>query len=216
MSDLRKRTCIHYLKDAMKMLLLALGIEAIIIVEQIILSVGELDSISSMFSSAIVLFGLFILLLNVIYAMYGPAWTDSIVLSMGVRRSDIYVGNILKEITFAGAGLIILLAACNFTGTYDLMFYSIYVCIASLVCANVARIIGYKIRKFGKIAIMVTVVICSLSGMAVGMSVALDGLVFDWLKFSVNTTIITWGVALVIYVILQGIVRRLNSKTRVQ
>ncbi len=216
MGDLRKRTCMYYLKDAGKMLLMAIGIEAIIVVEQIILSLGEEDSISSMFISAIVLFGMFILLLNSIYAMYGPAWTDSIVLSMGARRSDIFVGSILKEITFVGAGLIILLAACFLTSNYDLIFYSIYVCIASLVLSGIARIIGHKIKKFGKIAIMVFAVICSIFGIVAGMSMALDGFIFDWFKFSVNTSVLTWGVLLIIYGILQDIVYRLNRKARVQ
>ena len=215
MSDLRKRVCIHYLKDAGKMILMALGIAAIILVENLILNYGDAEMIEDMIDSAIMTFGLFILLFNGIYAMYGPTWTDSLVLSMGVRRSDIFVGNILKEITFAVLGLIVLLLACFFTANYHFMFFSIYMCVASLVIAGIARIAGYKIKKFGKVALVVLVaVIATLSGI-IGMSIALDGFAFDWFKFSVNTSVLAWGAFLIIYGILQDIVYRLNSKAMV-
>ena len=213
MSDLRKRTCIYYFRDFVKLWLLTGGLMLLLLAEHFVIYAGNPLMLKNSIRTCTSVCGLFIFLFNCIYALYGPAWNDSIVLSMGARRSDIFIGTTMRELVYPLSGLGVLYIICKLTGLENLFGLETLLISAAIGLSGLARIIGYKVKKYGKIVTMVSAVIAGCCG---SLLATYWGGKSNWLDLSRTFFVGAFIGSLIIFVLLRFIIYRLNSKTAVR
>ncbi len=174
MSDLSKRTYKYYLINGLKNYGLILLIEMLLILEWILIGSDEdlRDYIPRMF---VMVGGLFTTILNGIYSMYGPGWYDSLTLSMGARRKDIFVGQLIKQLIIVACNTAVVAVVASIFLSKFFMYYVYATALIGLVTGAAGNVVGHKLRRYGKVVIMVIVIACVILGASIGMVVALDG-----------------------------------------
>jgi hypothetical protein len=174
MSDLSKRTYKYYLMNGLKNYGLILLIEMLLILEWILIGSDEdlRDYIPRMF---VMVGGLFTPILNGIYSMYGPGWYDSLTLSMGARRKDIFVGQLIKQLIIVACNTAVVAVVASIFLSKFFMYYAYATALIGLVTGAAGNVIGHKLRRYGKVVIMIIVIACVILGASIGMAVALDG-----------------------------------------
>ncbi len=174
MSDLSKRTYKYYLINGLKNYGLILLIEMLLILEWILIGSDEdlRDYIPRMF---VMVGGLFTPILNGIYSMYGPGWYDSLTLSMGARRKDIFVGQLIKQLIIVACNTAVVAVVASIFLSKFFMYYVYATALIGLVTGAAGNVVGHKLRRYGKVVIMVIVIACVILGASIGMVVALDG-----------------------------------------
>ena len=214
--SLAARSLTYYLKTSVQYIGYSIAIAALIFVEFLFIHSGEADTFGIAFRMAVSILAMFIAMLNPMYALYSPNWYDSNVLSMGGRRRDIFWGSIVKEILFILMGLIIVSAIYSIYGTPEMIPTAVYLMFGSLPFTGLARIIGHKIRKNGRIAVVVIAIVAGFSAAAVSM-ISNSGLyVFDFLPEGGVSMLLYILIALGIYAVLQIFVYRMCSKAMVR
>lgn len=174
MSDLSKRTYKYYLMNGLKNYGLILLIEMLLILEWILIGSDEdlREYIPRMF---VMVGGLFTTILNGIYSMYGPGWYDSLTLSMGARRKDIFVGQLIKQLIIVVCNTAVVAVVASIFLSKFFMYYVYATALMGLVTGAAGNVVGHKLRRYGKVVIMVIVIACVILGASIGMVVALDG-----------------------------------------
>ena len=174
MSDLSKRTYKYYLINGLKNYGLILLIEMLLILEWILIGSDEdlREYIPRMF---VMVGGLFTTILNGIYSMYGPGWYDSLTLSMGARRKDIFVGQLIKQLIIVVCNTAVVAVVASIFLSKFFMYYVYATALMGLVTGAAGLVIGHKLRKYGKVVIMVIVSGCAILGGIIGVGAAIDG-----------------------------------------
>lgn len=218
MNSLAKRTAKYFFKEGLKYLGVVIGLELILIIEWIALSYGEESVVDSVFNYFLQVGSILIILMNMLYAFYGPGWYDSIALSMGARRKDIFVGEIIKQLTFVVGNLLFFTAVCVAFGRSEEVNKLFISCIIAFALGPIGLIIGHKVKRFGKIFVFIIAFICAIIGGFVGVTQALSGDAFGFEIFSVivKAKLFLFAVALVIFVLAEIWVYKLNQKSMVR
>ena len=214
--SLAARSLTYYLKTSVQYLGYSIAIAALIFVEFLFIHSGEADAYGIAFRMAVSILAMFIAMLNPMYALYSPNWYDSNVLSMGGRRRDIFWGSIVKEILFILMGLIIVSAIYSIYGTPEMIPTAVYLMFGALPFTGLARIIGHKIRKNGRIAV---IIIAVLAGFSAATASALSRVrinILDILPGDGASMLLYILIALGIYAVLQIFIYRLCSKAMVR
>lgn len=214
--SLAARSLTYYLKSSLQYFGYALGIGTLIFVEFLFIHSGEADAIGIAFRMAVAILVMFIAMLNPMYAMYSPNWYDANVLAMGGRRKDIFWGSIIKEILFLLMGVILVSVIYVIYGTPEMIPASVYIMVGSLPFTGLARIIGHKIRKNGRVAVVIIALVAGFSAAAASTFSGLGKNISDLLPSGGASMVLFILVAVGIYSVLQIFVHRLCSKAMVQ
>lgn len=214
--SLAARSLTYYLKTSVQYIGYSIAIAALIFVEFLFIHSGEVDAFGIAFRMAVSILALFIAMLNPMYALYSPNWYDGNVLSMGGRRKDIFWGSIVKEILFILMGLIIVSVIYSIYGTPEMIPIAVYLMFGSLPFTGLARIIGHKIRKNGRIAVIAIAIVAGLSAAAASMISNSRLYDFNFLPEGGVSMLLYILIALGIYAVLQIFIYRLCSKAMVR
>ncbi|SCZ76383.1 hypothetical protein [Pseudobutyrivibrio xylanivorans] len=174
MSELSKRSAKYYFVQGMKMMGLMVVLQAILCVEWFLMA----DDRNNLFDHIIrmVLMGgvMFMILFNLIYAVYGPNWLDSLVLSMGARRKDIFVGEIIKQFTYIILNTVVYLVIAVTTGNNIWVPIIILAAVGAALAGAIGQVIGFKIKKYGKAYLFVIAIIAGCFGVFASLTAVLE------------------------------------------
>ena len=171
MSSLAKRSAKYFFKEGLKTLGLVLGMECLLIIEWLIIGLDRdslVDYVINMFMSV---GSIFIVMMNMMYSFYGPNWYDSMALSMGARRKDIFIGELIKQFTFVGGNFVALSLVAIILHQYKYIIIVLTTSIIAIALGPIGLIVGHKVSKYGKVVILIMAMIaggfggsCAFSG----------------------------------------------------
>lgn len=214
MSDLSKRASKYFLLQGLKLTGYVFLIYGILFLEWILIGsddeIGVLNFTLQMF---LLIGGFFSILMNVIFSMYGPNWYDGLALSMGARRKDVFLGEFIKQGVFVLCHFAVLMGVAIIFKKDMYKEYILFTSFLSFVLGPLGLIIGYSIRKYGKIIIFVIAIASGLCG-AWG-SIAITSGTFAVNFQNLNAYVIA-VVGLIIFAGLEFVVYKLNQKSMVR
>ncbi len=175
MSSLAKRSAKYFFKEGIKTLGLVLGLECVLIIEWLIISSDEKSLVEYVLNMFMSVGSIFIIMMNMMYSFYGPNWYDSMALSMGARRKDIFIGELIKQFTFVGGNFVALSLIAVIFQQYKYIILILISCIIAIALGPIGLIVGHKVSKYGKVIIMIIAII----GGFFGASLAIGGF---WMK----------------------------------
>lgn len=214
--SLAARALKYYLGIALQRLGITAGITALIFVEFLIIHSGEPNFVQTTVRLCFLMFALFAMLFNPMYAMYGPNWYDSNVLSMGGRRKDIFWCSIVKELLYESVCMVVIIVAHNIAGTTELIPYGIVLIGLSLPLAGIARIIGHNIKKHGRLPVIILALTAGAGGAAVSMIETMGVDIYSKLPSTASQLCVYLLGCLGAYAIFQIFVYKLCSKAMVR
>ncbi|MCR5416466.1 MAG: hypothetical protein K6E79_06700 [Pseudobutyrivibrio sp.] len=206
MDTLKARTIKFYLIKSFQLVVITIGLGLLLFVEGLFFGIGEADQMieSINLGSTGLLIG--IMLMPAMYAIYGPNLYDSLVLSMGARRIDIFWGNILKEVTFSVCSAIII---CIFGAVIDLPNFttlSLIVPSFGLIMSALCRLVAIKFKNVGKLAIVVVALISGFVGATVGYTFEQNTLVDVFSNMNVGLFVVLGIIGVVAYAIVERLI----------
>lgn len=214
MSSLAKRSAKYFFKEGIKTLGLVLGLECVLIIEWLIIGSDEKSLVEYVLNMFMSVGSIFIIMMNMMYSFYGPNWYDSMALSMGARRKDIFVGELIKQFTFVFGNFIALSLVAVIFQQYKYIILILISCIIAIALGPVGLIVGHKVSKYGKVIIMIIAII----GGFFGASLAIGGF---WMKeYVTELPVFTFPLLIVGAIVIFGLAElwayKLNQKSMVK
>lgn len=212
--SLALRSAKYYLYRSATLLFYVVLLSLILVVEILIMDMGEPDVIAHALRVYILGFSMMVFMLNAMYALYGVSWMDSMVLSMGARRIDIFRGEILQNVVLLGGGFIVntIVAAC--TNQMHIVKFLSVMYLIGLPIGALAAIAGHTLHKYGRIVIFILIFISAGCGGYFG-GTAVTGTSFLTNIMAGTSTGAVVALSLLLYVVLEVIIYNLNKKTMV-
>ena len=170
MSSLAKRSAKYFFKEGLKTLGLVLGMECLLIIEWLIIGSDEESIVEYVLNMFMSVGSIFIVMMNLMYSFYGPNWYDSMVLSMGARRKDIFVGELIKQFTFVGGNFVALSLVAIILHQYKYIIIVLTTSIIAIALGPIGLIVGHKVSKYGKVIIMIIAIIGGVFGVSLAMA----------------------------------------------
>ena len=212
MSELSKKSAKYYFIQGIKMMGLIVALQAILCVEWALMAKDTATLFEEISRMSIMCGIMFMILFNLIYSVYGPNWLDSLVLSMGARRKDVFVGEIIKQFTFIilNTALYLIIAVVTDSKQW-LPIILISVAVAALSGA-IGQVIGHKIKKYGKVYLVVIGLIAGCFGAFASVTTFLEIDVLGFLNMSTGLVI---ALALVLFGLFEFWTYKLGQKSMV-
>ena len=215
MKSLARRTSEYYFRQGLKIFGMVMIVQVLLTLEFIFLESENQDLMSFITQNLVTFTGFFMIIFNTIYAMYGPSWFDSVVLSMGARRKDVFLGQIIQQLTLIILCTAVEIAGCFLFDHMEFIGYTGLSAATALLFGVIGTVVGYKIKKFGKIVMIIIVMAMTVMGFAMGMLKALGGQIpFSSLNSALAISIIA-VVAILGFILLELWAYKLNSKCMV-
>ena len=170
MSSLAKRSAKYFFKEGLKTLGLVLGMEVLLIIEWLIIGSDEKSIVEYVLNMFMSVGSIFIVMMNLMYSFYGPNWYDSMALSMGARRKDIFIGELIKQFTFVGGNFVALSLIAVIFQQYKYIILILISCIIAIALGPIGLIVGHKVSKYGKVIIMIIAIIGGVFGVSLAMA----------------------------------------------
>ena len=170
MSSLAKRSAKYFFKEGLKTLGLVLGLECLLIIEWLIIGSDEKSIVEYVLNMFMSVGSIFIVMMNLMYSFYGPNWYDSMALSMGARRKDIFIGELIKQFTFVGGNFVALSLIAVIFQQYKYIILILISCIIAIALGPIGLIVGHKVSKYGKVIIMIIAIIGGVFGVSLAMA----------------------------------------------
>ena len=216
MSDLSKRTLKYYVKSGFKIYGIILAVEAALALEWLLIGFDEENLFEYVTRMSLKIGGLFTVLLNGMYSLYGPNWYDSLVLSMGARRKDIFWGQIIKQLILIVCNSVVLTVLALIIGKPFYFYYIYATAFLALILGGVGLVVGHKVKRYGKIVVVIVAVIAGVLGGTVGVTAVFDQNT-ALLNFFGSTPLVALPIAaIVIYVALEAWAYKLNKTMMVR
>ena len=215
MSSLAKRSAKYYFKEGLKALALVLGIECFLVIEWFILGANEKNPMDYLFQMVMSVGCIIVVMINMMYSFYGPNWYDSLAMSMGARRKDIFIGELIKQATFVGSYMVVYIILIAIFNKYEYLLLMILSSIVSFALGPVGLVIGHKVHNHGKVIVFIIAMIAGGGGGFVGFATA-TGLAFgaEMLgAFLITATVIG---SIIIFALFEFWVYKLNQKSMVR
>lgn len=214
MSELSKRSAKYFFIQGLKWSGYVVLLQLVLCLEWYVLGVDEEGgALQYSLGMMLSLGGFFTALLNGIFAIYGPNWYDSLALSMGARRKDVFWGELIKQLTFVVASTVFYIILILITNQFRFINYTLLAAVFAIVVGPIGLVIGHKIKKYGKIFIVIIATFSGLFGMYVGMSsVTGSSALFALPEISILLVVL---VAALLFVLFELWVYKLNSKCMV-
>ncbi|SDB31236.1 hypothetical protein SAMN02910298_01548 [Pseudobutyrivibrio sp. YE44] len=212
MSNLSKRAAKYYFLQGIKFIVWVILIQGFLFAEWLV--IGGDPGESALEHATDMLFsigGFMTIFLNGMFSLYGPNWYDSMALSMGARRKDIFWGQIIKQFTFVIGATLCYVIVALVSGQTSYLLTIVVEGILAIAAGPIGQVIGYKIKRFGKIAVLFMAIIGGSFGAAFALQ-ATGVFVFEYQSISIALIAV---VVLVVFALFEMWVYKLNSKLMV-
>ncbi len=212
MSDLSKRAAKYYLVQGVRLFIAVLLGMTFVGTVWILTHFGETNYVESVFYMILSLGTVFMIMMNFMYSVYSPGWYDSMVLSMGARRKDIFWGVLIKQITFSVCYAIFLSLMSILTSRPERIKSIMMSAAASLFMGAAGIIVGHAVKKCGRIVYYIFLII--VSGVGAGSMVMLEHREHVFTLGNATKYVIAMA-GLLLFVIMEFVIYRLNKKSMV-
>jgi hypothetical protein len=214
MNSLGMRSARYFMVRAVKYLGVVIGVGLFLVAEMFVVNIGEPDQMEVALNWLITGPIFMALIMNVAYSLYSVSWTDSVVLSMGARRKDIFIGDIIQTIVVLGGAWLFVTIAAIITNQSAMIGFNSIVFAIGFPFGALATVVAHKLQKLGRVVMFVFVFIAAmLGGLAGGLSASGAVISLDW--FAGLSAITITGAALIIYLLLEVYIYRLNKTSMV-
>ncbi len=212
--SLATRSNIYYAVTGLKLLGTVGACVLVLVAEFFIMYYGNDELFKYQMNTLVMLAMMFLVMFNGIFSLYSANWTDSMVLSMGARRKDIFRGQIIKTVVAMVLGTGVVIAAMYLTDQMDHLRIVIGMAIAAFPISALFYALGHKIRKFGKLGFVVIIMAATIGGILFGFNAATPGNPLAAFVRNLNTGAII-GIAVVLYLLFELWAYKLNKKSMV-
>ena len=215
MSSLAKRSAKYFFKEGLKAVGIVLGLECLLVIEWFILGTDEEHFVDYLFQMVMSVGCIIVVMMNMMYSFYGPNWYDSMALSMGARRKDIFLGELIKQATFVGSYMVVYIILIAIFNKYEYLLLMILSSIVSFALGPVGLVIGHKVHNHGKVIVFIIAMIAGGGGGFVGFGAA-TGLAFgaEMLgAFLITATVIG---SIIIFALFEFWAYKLSQKSMVR
>ena len=213
MSELTKRSAKYFFIQGLKALAGMILIELVLVLEWTIMGTENGSLIEHISKEVIFLGACFNVVLNMMYSIYGPTWYDSLALSMGARRKDIFWGEIIKQLVLVLGNTGILLLVCITCSQQQLINFVLSVGVVAIVAGPLGLIIGHKMKKYGMFVAFFIVIIASV----VGTTLALSGFGATFFETISGMGVLgILAISVIAFLLLEVLVNRVNQKSMVR
>lgn len=214
MNSLGMRSVRYFLGRAVKYLGVVIGVGLFLVAEMFVMNIGEPDQMEVVLNWLISGPIFMASIMNVAYSLYSVSWTDSVVLSMGARRKDIFIGDIIQSVVILGGTWLFVTIAAIITNQSTMIGFNSIIFVVGFPLGAVATIVAHKLQKLGRVVMFVFVFIAAILGGIAGGMTAYEGAgFFNW--FAGLSAITITGAALIIYLLLEVYIYRLNKTSMV-
>lgn len=215
MGSLANRARKFYFLQGLKLFGYVSAVQLILVFEWIMFGTEEADMVGFVSQNFITFNAAFMVLFNMMFSIYGPNWYDSMVLSMGARRKDIFWGEIIKQVTYTTLTAALNIIVCIVFNHTNFLGYTFVAIATAMILGAGGLVIGYKIRKYGKIVIFgILMVIFILSGIVGGLMAIGKFTVISKLGSGLLLTAVG-AVAVIVFILLELWAYKLNQKSMV-
>lgn len=215
MSSLAKRSAKYFFKEGLKAVGLVLGIECLLVIEWLILGVDEEYFVDYLFRMVMSVGCIIVVMINMMYSFYGPNWYDSLVMSMGARRKDIFIGELIKQATFVGSNLAVYVILIVIFNKYEYLLLMILSSIVSFALGPVGLVIGHKVHNHGKVIVFIIAMIAGCGGGFIGYFSA-TGVSIGIESMGAYVIIAVLIIAVIIFALFEFWAYKLNQKSMVR
>ena len=217
MSELSKRAAKYYFVQGAKQALFVFAFLMMMTVfNSLVFIDGSVkDSFMNSIGNALRYGSYMIILCNFMFSVYGPNWYDSIALSLGCRRKDIFIGEMIKQAVFVLSNFIVLIALAVI-GNMDSVMVLIGTAILGFIMGPLGLILGHKIKKIGRIVIIIPIMIGAFLSATLSNVIAMRTEAFLTEGSSMTGFVIGFIiVAIVLYTLFEFLAYNLNKKSMV-
>ncbi|MBO4911124.1 MAG: hypothetical protein J5504_00230 [Butyrivibrio sp.] len=146
------------------------------------------------------------------FSMQAPTWHDSMAMSMGARRKDVFCGNLIKQGTFAlcsSFGYILLILWSRQT---EQMNHVLFLLAISLASGSVGHFLGYKVYRYGRKVMLISVIAFLITYSVVRVSYTIN--YYHMAKmFSFEKNIFAYILGFIIlFVVMEILIYKANKK----
>lgn len=215
MNSLSARTRKYYFLAGLKLFGYMAAVQLLLAVEWMFFGVEEEDIVGFVSQNVITFNAMFMVLFNMMFAIYAPNWYDSMVLSMGARRRDVFWGQLIKQSIYVGLSAILSIVLCVVFKHENFLGYTFVAVAAAMILGALGLVIGYKVKKYGKIVIFGLLIIVGVQAGIWGFVLAAGiKLPIGSLNSAIILSLIGVG-AVAVFVLLELWAYRLNQKCMV-
>lgn len=215
MSSLAKRSAKYYFKEGLKALALVLGIECFLVIEWFILGANEKNPMDYLFQMVMSVGCIIVVMINMMYSFYGPNWYDSLAMSMGARRKDIFIGELIKQATFVGSYMVVYIILIAIFNKYEYLLLMILSSIVSFALGPVGLVIGHKVHNHGKVIVFIIAMIAGGGGGFIGFFSA-TGVSIGIESMGAYVIIAVLIISVIIFALFEFWAYKLNQKSMVR
>ena len=215
MSSLAKRSAKYYFKEGLKVLALVLGIECCLVIEWFVLGANEKNPMDYLFQMIMSVGCIIVVMINMMHSFYGPNWYDSLAMSMGARRKDIFIGELIKQATFVGSNLAVYVILIVIFNKYEYILLMILSSIVSFALGPVGLVIGHKVHNHGKVIVFIIAMIGGCGGGFIGFFSA-TGVSIGNELIGAYVIIAVLIIAVIIFALFEFWAYKLNQKSMVR
>ena len=215
MSSLAKRSAKYYFKEGLKALALVLGIECFLVIEWFILGANEKNPMDYLFQMVMSVGCIIVVMVNMMYSFYGPNWYDSLAMSMGARRKDIFLGELIKQATFVGSYMVVYIILIAIFNKYEYLLLMILSSIVSFALGPVGLVIGHKVHNHGKVIVFIIAMIAGGGGGFIGFFSA-TGVSIGIESIGAYVIIAVLIISVIIFALFEFWAYKLNQKSMVR
>lgn len=215
MNSLSARTRKYYFLAGLKLFGYMAAVQLLLAVEWMFFGVEEEDIVGFVSQNVITFNAMFMVLFNMMFAIYAPNWYDSMVLSLGARRRDVFWGQLIKQSIYVGLSAILSIVLCVVFKHENFLGYTFVAVAAAMILGALGLVIGYKVKKYGKIVIFGLLIIVGVQAGIWGFVLAAGiKLPIGSLNSAIILSLIGVG-AVAVFVLLELWAYRLNQKCMV-
>lgn len=215
MSSLAKRSAKYYFKEGLKVVGLVLGLECLLVIEWFILGADEEHFVDYLFRMIMSVDCIIVVMINMMYSFYGPNWYDSLALSMGARRKDIFIGELIKQATLVVGNLAVYIILIAIFNKYEYLLLMILSSIVSIALGPVGLVIGHKVHNHGKVIVFIIAMIAGCGGGFIGFFSA-TGVSIGIESIGAYVIIAVLIIAVIIFALFEFWAYKLNQKSMVR
>lgn len=150
--------------------------------------------------------------LNLCYSIYSPSWYDSLALSMGARRKDIFYGNIIKQSVFALTNVLFFGLIALISGQTGIVEQAAMITCMSLFSGAFGLYMGHKVKKYGRVVMMAACFIFIIFYMGTSLLYIVDGGFMA--KIETYKQVLIAG-AVILFGVMEVLIYRVNKKSMV-
>lgn len=150
--------------------------------------------------------------LNLCYSIYSPSWYDSLALSMGARRKDIFYGNIIKQSVFALTNVLFFCLLALISGQTGIVEQAVSIACISLFGGAFGLYMGHKVKKYGRVVMMAACFIFVIFYTGTSLLYIIDGNFIA--KVEAYKPVLIAG-AVILFGVMEVMIYRVNKKSMV-